>query len=145
MKNSLQSIPSFWGTWTFGRYNPPIMHKHGSDTQIIYFLDNLLSRWLRCGARASLYFSRLTLHSVNLDSKPGTPNFMWHFRISINGYIVLVLKIGRSLPNTFFRNGNRTLDRSLVQLVCLWFSSFRNQMPYYLFTKKGLSLKAPMQ
>lgn len=145
MKNSLQSIPSFWGTWTFGRYNPPIMHKHGSDTQIIYFLDNLLSHWLCCGARASLYFSRLTLHSVNLDSKPGTPNFMWHFRISINGYIVLVLKIGRSLPNTFFRNGNRTLDRSLVQLVCLWFSSFRNQMPYYLFTKKGLSLKAPMQ
>lgn len=68
---------------------------------------------------------------------------MWHFRISINGYIVLLLKIGRRLPNTFFRNGNRPLDRSLVQLVCLWFSSFRNQMPRYLFSKKGLNLKHP--
>lgn len=39
-------------------------YEHGSDTQIVYFLDNLVSHWLCSGARASLYFSRLTLSGV---------------------------------------------------------------------------------
>lgn len=85
-KSSMQNIPSFWGTWTLGRCNTPkpvwAWFKYLDYT----LLDIHVSHWLCCWARASLYFSRLTLPGVNWRSKLGTPKF--HLALQ-NGYTLV--------------------------------------------------------